>query len=115
MLLNVLNFLENLTKKQNSSHSRTGNLSSSGVLRSRVQIESLGHLELTDLLKEINATLIKNLSYMQIKYPVTKDSKPNKVLQSLIFKINNLGNDEHDMVMKSKVNFKLKKEANYTP
>lgn len=52
---------------------------------------------------------------MQIKYPVTKDSKPNKVLQSLIFKINNLGNDEHDMVMKSKVNFKLKKEANYTP
>ena len=52
---------------------------------------------------------------MQIKYPVTKDSKPNKALQSLIFKINNLGNDEHDMVMKSKVHFQLKKEGNYTP
>lgn len=30
---------------------------------------------------------------MQIKYPLTKDTKPNKVLQSLISKINNLGND----------------------
>ena len=45
---------------------------------------------------------------MQIKYPLTKDTKPNKVLQSLISKINNLGNDEHDMVMKSGVDFKLK-------
>jgi hypothetical protein len=107
--------LENLTKKNVSPHTQSGSLGQSGGLRSRVQIESLGHLELTDLLKEINATLIKNLSYMQIKYPVTKDSKPNKALQSLIFKINNLGNDEHDMVMKSKVHFQLKKEGNYTP
>lgn len=42
---------------------------------------------------------------MQIKYPLTKDSKPNKALQSLITKINNLGNDEHDLIMKSKVSF----------
>ena len=45
---------------------------------------------------------------MQIKYPLTKDTKPNKALKSLIFKINNLGNDQHDMVMKSGVEFKLK-------
>jgi hypothetical protein len=45
---------------------------------------------------------------MQIKYPLTKDSKPNKSLQSLITKINNLGNDEHDVIMKSKVQFQLK-------
>jgi hypothetical protein len=58
---------------------------------------------------------VRNLSYMQIKYPLTKDTKPNKALQSLLFKVNNLGNDEHDMVMKSGVQFRLKKEANYTP
>ena len=58
---------------------------------------------------------MKNLAYMQIKYPLTKDTKPNKALKNLIFKINNLGNDEHDMVMKSGVDFKLKNEANYTP
>jgi len=52
---------------------------------------------------------------MQIKYPLTKDTKPNKSLQSLIFKINNLGNDEHDLIMKSGIEFKLKKEDNYTP
>ena len=52
---------------------------------------------------------------MQIKYPLTKDTKPNKALKNLLYKINNLGNDEHDMVMKSGVQFKPKKEANYTP
>lgn len=62
----------------------------------------------------MNETIVKNLAYMQIKYPLTKDTKPNKALQSLIYKINNLGNDEHDMVMKSGVNFTLKKEDNYT-
>lgn len=51
----------------------------------------------------MNDTLVKNLAYMQIKYPLTKDTKPNKNLQTLISKINNLGNDEHDMVMKSAV------------
>ena len=75
----------------------------------------MSHLELTETLKEINATLVKNLAYMQIKYPLTKDTKPNKALKNLIYKIDNLGNDEHDMVMKSGVEFKLKKEANYTP
>ena len=59
--------------------------------------------------------MVKNLAYMQIKYPLTKDTKPNKSLKSLIYKINNLGNDEHDMVMKSGVKFELKKSANYTP
>ena len=58
---------------------------------------------MTEILKEMNQTLVKNLAYMQIKYPLTKDTKPNKALQSLISKINNLGNDEHDMVMKSRV------------
>jgi hypothetical protein len=51
---------------------------------------------------------------MQIKYPLTKDTKPNKTLQSLISKINNLGNDELDYIMKSKVKFYKKKEDNYT-
>ena len=69
----------------------------------------LSYLQLTEILKEINQTLVKNLAYMQIKYPLTKDTKPNKTLQSLISKINNLGNDQHDMVMKSRVQFKLKK------
>jgi hypothetical protein len=75
----------------------------------------LSSLELSEILKHINETLYKNLAYMQIKYPLTKDTKPNKSLQSLIFKINNLGNDEHDLIMKSGIEFKLKKEDNYTP
>lgn len=69
----------------------------------------LSYLQLTEILKEMNETLVKNLAYMQIKYPLTKDTKPNKALQSLISKINNLGNDEHDMVMKSRVQFKIKR------
>lgn len=63
---------------------------------------------MTDILRHINDILVKNLAYMQIKYPLTKDSKPNKALQSLITKTNNLGNDEHDIIMKSKVQFKFK-------
>lgn len=66
-------------------------------------------------MKHINEILVRNLSYMQIKYPLTKDSKPNKTLQSLISKINNLGNDQLDYVMKSNVIFKLKETDNYTP
>jgi hypothetical protein len=63
---------------------------------------------MTEILKHINDVLTKNLAYMQIKYPLTKDSKPNKALQGLITKINNLGNDEHDIIMKSKAKFQLK-------
>lgn len=63
---------------------------------------------MANLLKHVNLVLNKNLAYMQIKYPLTKDSKPNKALQSLITKINNLGNDEHDLIMKSKVSFQIK-------
>jgi len=48
---------------------------------------------MTEILKHINEVLNKNLAYMQIKYPLTKDTKPNKSLQSLITKINNIGND----------------------
>lgn len=40
---------------------------------------------------------------MQIKYPLTKDSKPNKTLQSLISSINNMGNDEQDFILKSNI------------
>ena len=46
---------------------------------------------------------------MLIKYPLTKDTQPNKALKSLIFQINNLGNDEFDMINKSKMAFQLKK------
>lgn len=69
---------------------------------------------MTSILKHINEVLTRNLAYMQIKYPLTKDSKPNKSLQSLITKVNNLGNDEHDIIMKSRVEFKYKEEGNYT-
>lgn len=69
---------------------------------------------MTEILKHINEVLNKNLAYMQIKYPLTKDTKPNKSLQSLITKINNIGNDQHDIIMKSRVLFKLKEEGNYT-
>jgi hypothetical protein len=64
---------------------------------------------MTEILKFINETLVKNLAYMQIKYPLTKDTKPNKALKNLLYKIDNLGNDEHDMVMKSEVKFQMKR------
>jgi hypothetical protein len=106
-----LNFLENLNKGSNIFKS-----SQTSVKLSRIKkIPSLSFLQTTDIIKEINQTIVKNLAYMQIKYPLTKDTKPNKALQSLISKINNLGNDEHDMVMKSGVDFVPKKEGIYTP
>ena len=51
---------------------------------------------------------------MLIKYPITKESKPNKALQSLVFQINNLGSDEIDIISKSLVEFRLKEDGNYT-
>lgn len=63
------------------------------LTNSKFSLNCLSYLELADLMKHINEILVRNLSYMQIKYPLTKDSKPNKTLQSLISKINNLGND----------------------
>ena len=107
LLLNILNFFDNLTQK--SVNHNTKSLTSSPLKKSKMKMIPLSYLQLTEILKEMNQTLVKNLAYMQIKYPLTKDTKPIKALQSLISKINNLGNDEHDMVMKSRVQFKIKR------
>lgn len=90
LLLNILLFLESISNGNGSK-------------------QALTSVELSALMKQINETLVKNLDYMMKKYPLTKESKPNKALRSQIAKINNLGNDENDLIMKSNVEFKLKK------
>lgn len=107
LLLNILTFLEALSENSGSeARPAPGHPS--------LASPNMSYLEMTEILKHMNEVLTRNLAYMQIKYPLTKDSKPNKSLQSLITKVNNLGNDEHDIIMKSRVEFKFKEEGNYT-
>ena len=90
LLINILIFLEGITYPEGETQ------------RARLR-KQLNIVEISDILKHINQILTYNLNYLQIKYPLTKDSKPNKALQSIIFKVNNMGSDEFDLISKSPV------------
>lgn len=65
-------------------------------------------------MSHINMKLNHSLEYLLSKYPQMKEVKPNKKLREAISSLNNMANDENDMLLSSKVQFKKKESEDYT-